>query len=158
MYANEIIDQNEKNLETRLISDMRKLVLADYDTSFLQDNLMNTYESLLNKSHKFIFSNRFFNLRKAGRKVDKIRKDNPLDFVADFVGDLEPSKQSQVLNGLQVQEILLNAQNVLNEKNYEIFQLFLIGWNGQEIADIYNVGRAAISRKLGRIIDKLNLK
>jgi len=158
MYANEIIDQNEKNLETRLISDMRKLVLADYDTSFLQDNLMNTYESLLNKSHKFIFSNRLFNLRKSGRKVDKIRKDNPLDFVADFVGDLEPSKQSQVLNGLQVQEILLNAQNVLNEKNYEIFQLFLIGWNGQEIADIYNVGRAAISRKLGRIIDKLNLK
>ena len=158
MYANEIIDQNEKNLEIRLISDMRKLVLADYDTSFLQDNLMNTYESLLNKSHKFVFSNRLFNLRKGGRKVDKIRKDNPLDFVADFVGDLEPSKQSQVLNGLQVQEILLNAQNVLNEKNYEIFQLFLIGWNGQEIADIYNVGRAAISRKLGRIIDKLNLK
>ena len=111
-----------------------------------------------------LFEHNFGNLKQAAgtlqeryksRLIDSYRKDEKLDFVNDFHGHIIP-EQPEVTK-INPKELLTTASDILSTGELETFELFLQGWSGKEIAEMLKKSGAAVSKRLGHIIDKLKV-
>ena len=130
--------------------------MQGFDTSKQEDALQNAASELFEHAFGNIKqAEKLLNKRYKSRLIDLYRKDDKLDFVSDFVGHIVPEQPKEDKICPDKLEIL--AESILNQSEYETFCLFLEGWSGSEIAEMFKVKRAAISKRLSRIIGKLKV-
>ena len=130
--------------------------LQGFDVSMQADALQNAVSELFDHN----FGNQeqataTLKLRYKARLIDLYRKDEKLDFVSDFSGHLEPI--AEVENKIDPAMLIERAAEILADKDHYLFELFIEGWSGSDIGKILNIGRAAVSKRLARIIEKLKI-
>lgn len=89
-------------------------------------------------------------VRMTSRNIDRIKKSIKQNEVA-----LDWRENSQPQNCYEA--FKKEADTILNDKQKNVLSYVLSGYKFKEIAEIFQTGTSAISRIIGRIIDKLGL-